>query len=55
MERIGHWTTDPPGGFQPFERMRVPGDLLQHTYQIHVINAIRRNREIDKGICMAAP
>ena len=43
-----HWTTDPPGGFQVFPRMRVPGDLLQHTYQIHVINAIRRNREIDK-------
>ena len=42
-------TTDQDGGFQLFPRMRVPGSMLKVTYQTHVIGAIRRNREIDKG------
>lgn len=33
---------------QVLPRMRVPPNLLKHTLQTHVINAIRRNREVDK-------
>ena len=44
-----HRTTDQHGRFQARPRMRVPPDLLQHTYQIHVIEAICRNPEIDEN------
>ena len=41
-------TTNQHEGLQVRPRMRVPSDLLQHTLQTQVINAIRRNREVDK-------
>ena len=33
---------------QVYQRMRVPDIMLEATRQTHVVNAIRRNREIDK-------
>ena len=31
-----------------FPRMRIPTEMLSATYQLHVIQAIRRNPEVDK-------
>ena len=40
--------TDPDGEFQLRSRMRVPPGMFPAMYQFHVIQAIRRNSEVDK-------
>ena len=43
-----HYTTTQNGQFQSRARIRVPSEMLPPTYQFHVIQAIRRNPEVDK-------
>ena len=42
-------TADKHGGFQVHPRMRLLRDMHEITHQMHVVEAIRRNPEIDKG------
>ena len=44
-----HLKTDRHYGFQARPRMRVPREMLPSTYQLHLIQAIRCNSEIDEG------
>ena len=48
MQRFRHRPTSQQRSFQARPRMRVPPIMLEATHQIHVVSAIRRNREIDK-------
>ena len=48
MDGLKDQTTNQGGRLQVLPRMRVPAYLLGHTLQTHVVNAIRRNREVDK-------
>ena len=41
-------TTAPNGQFQLSHRMRVPNEMLRPMYRFHVIQAIRRNPEVDE-------
>ena len=43
---MGDGTADQGGGFQQRHRMRIPQSMLEITYQMHVVEAIRRNHEI---------
>ena len=45
---MGDGTAGQGGGFQQRDRMRIPQIMLEVTYQMHVVEAIRRNREIDE-------
>ena len=42
------FTTPSKGQFQLRARMRVPSEMLPSMYQFHVVQAIRRNPEVDK-------
>ena len=49
MERIRDGMARLNDSFQSRHRIRLPPDMLEITYVIHVVGAIRRNCEIDKG------
>ena len=40
---------DQNGKFQLHPRMRVPAEMHPSTYMFHVIQAIRRNSDVDKA------
>ena len=46
--RMKNLNTAPDGEFQLRSRMRVPSPMIPAMYQFHVIQAIRRNPEVDK-------
>ena len=45
---MGDGTAGQGGGFQQRHRMRIPKIMLEITCRMHVVEAIRRNREIDE-------